>query len=93
MANILLIKRDGREATKSTPLSTFTTKQGLWDFMLPKFTDSWDIRTTANNRVYKLTYQSMCAIFKKYPNVCFRDEGLTRYAAFELPKNLKHGEE
>ena len=91
MANLILIERD-LKTDKGKVVSTFTTKTLLWEYMLPRLTDTWDIRTTENERVYALTYPSMCNILKKYPNVCFRDQGKTRFTVIEVPKNLKPGE-
>jgi hypothetical protein len=92
MANLILIERDP-VTDKGKVVSTFTTKTLLWEYMLPKLTDTWDLRTPSNDRLYALNYPSMCNMIKKFPVVFFRDNGKVRFTIIEAPKNLKPGEE
>jgi len=92
MANLILIGRDPK-TDKGKIISTFTTKTLLWEYMLPRLEDSWDLRTPENDRVYALNYPSMCNMIKKFPIVFFRANGKVRFTIVEAPKNLKPGEE
>jgi len=91
MANLILIERD-MKTDKGQIVSTFTTKTLLWEYMLPKLTDTWDLRTPENDRLYALNYPSLCNMVKKFPVVFFRDSGKVRFTIIEAPKNLKPGE-